>query len=123
MRTGIFFGSGCTKWRIVPVPLIASASECRSCDDLDVDIWMPSYSPMGGGVIDTSVGREIGIPHIIYHVPRGRRFGDIMNGPLSKIGYRVKGDLLIMAFDLENQSEVCNLTDDDIDGALYFVNE
>ncbi|PBK87409.1 hypothetical protein ARMGADRAFT_1034963 [Armillaria gallica] len=89
----------------------------------NVDIWMPSYSPTGGGVIDTSVGREIGIPHIIYHIPHGRRFGDIMNGPLNKIGYRVKGDLLIMAFDLENQSEVCNLTDDDIDGALYFVNE
>ncbi|KAK0183581.1 hypothetical protein F5146DRAFT_1009581 [Armillaria mellea] len=75
---------------------------------------------MGGGIIDMSVGREIGMPHIIYHIPHGRRFGDVMNGPLKKIGYRVKGDVLIMAFNLENQREISNLSDGDINGALYF---
>ncbi|KAK0186273.1 hypothetical protein F5146DRAFT_1004426 [Armillaria mellea] len=52
------------------------------------DKGMPTYLPMGGGIIDTSVGREIGMPHIIYHIPHGRRFGDVMNGPLKKISYR-----------------------------------
>ncbi|PBK65638.1 hypothetical protein ARMSODRAFT_978108 [Armillaria solidipes] len=125
VRMGIFFSSGCSKWRIVPVPLIASASDCRSCDDLDVDIWMPTYSPTGGGIVDMTIGRQmLGISHIIYHVPRGRQVGDdVVNAPLKKIGYGVIGDLLIMAHESEERGEIANLADSDVDVALFSVNE
>ncbi|KAK0460491.1 uncharacterized protein EV420DRAFT_1478269 [Desarmillaria tabescens] len=92
---GVFYGTGCKVGRIVPVPLIESAKEYRSIDELDSHLWV-SHSFMCGGIADLLVGRkEIGYRYMVYYVLPDSA-DERKNHALHKVGVHWKGDVLIM---------------------------
>ncbi|KAK0184655.1 hypothetical protein F5146DRAFT_1006383 [Armillaria mellea] len=55
---GALFACHGPQARFVPVPLIESAAEYRTCDDIYVDYWLSCPGTLGG-VMDTNVGMKI----------------------------------------------------------------
>ncbi|PBK96132.1 hypothetical protein ARMGADRAFT_1028337 [Armillaria gallica] len=86
----------CKKGRILPVPLIESAKELRSINDLDTNIWVASQT-LGGGVSDVTVGQKaLALRYMAYFIPNYRDSMDPKNRVLYKAGVSWKGNVLYL---------------------------
>ncbi|PBK92422.1 hypothetical protein ARMGADRAFT_1030727 [Armillaria gallica] len=85
--------------RFVPVPLIESAAEYRTRDDVHMDYWLSRRQTMGG-VMDTNAGMKvIGDAFVVYYFPHMQWQSRTRNMALKSIGLYGEEDLLIMKLD------------------------
>ncbi|PBK59847.1 hypothetical protein ARMSODRAFT_1027136 [Armillaria solidipes] len=119
------YQSGHSGPRFVPVPLIESAVEYRTRDDVHVDYWLSRSRPMGG-VINTEAGMKImGDAFVVYYSPRMQWTSRKRNMVLKSIGLYAEEDLLIMKLDRRDEGgsvEIGHLfTADLIEGSKQLI--
>lgn len=121
---GVLFSSRAKTGRLVPVPLISSAREYRTWDDLDTAKWIPRFPPFGS-IVNTDIGRKmLEMTYLIYYYPRSYRDALRKNRALAKEDISFKGDVLVMRVEFDAILEkyvVRNMEVDDIQNAIFYV--